>query len=35
MIPCEIFLRNHLRDTRSIDLIGSVRGRVSGLGDEL
>ena len=35
MIPCEMFLRDHLRNTRRIALLGSGRGRVGGLGDEL
>ena len=35
MNPCEIFLRDHLSNTRSIALLGSVRGRVGGLGDAL
>ena len=34
-IPCEIFLRKHLRHTRRIALLVSGRGRVGGLGDEL
>ena len=28
MIPCGVFLRYHLINTRSIDLIGSGKGRV-------
>ena len=28
MIQCEMFLRYHLRSTRGIDLLGSVRNRV-------
>ena len=35
MMPCEMFLREHLSNTRIIDLIGNVRGRVDGLGDTL
>ena len=31
VIPCEMFLRSHLRNTRSIALLGSGRGRVCGL----
>ena len=32
MMPCEMLLRSHLRNTRRIYLLGSGRGRVSGLG---
>ena len=32
MMPCAVFLRAHLRSTRSIDLLGSGRGRVDVLG---
>ena len=35
MIPCEMFLRYHLRSTRSIALLESGRGRVDGLMDTL
>ena len=35
MMPCEMFLGDHLRNTRSISMLGSVRGRVVGLGDAL
>ena len=35
MIPCEVFLRDHSRGARRIALLGSGRGRVGGLGDEL
>ena len=28
MMPFEVFLRSHLRNSSSIDIIGSVRGRV-------
>ena len=35
IIPCAVFLRDHLRRARSIDMIGSVRVRVDGLGYEL
>ena len=35
MISCEVFLRDHLRNTRSIALIGSSRGRVGDIGDAL
>ena len=28
IIPFEMLLRSHLRNTRSIDLLGSCRGRV-------
>ena len=35
MIPCEILLRSHFRNTRSIDIIVSGRGVVYGLGDAL
>ena len=33
MIMCEMFLMDHLRNTRSIDMLASGRGRVCGLGD--
>ena len=33
MIQCEMFLRDHLRDSSSIALLISVRGGVGGLGD--
>ena len=33
MITCEMFLRDHLKNTSSISLIGSDRGRVDGIGD--
>ena len=32
MIPCEAFLRAHLSNNRSIDMLGSGRGRVGGIG---
>ena len=32
MIPCGIFLRDHVRNIRRIALIGICRGRVGGLG---
>ena len=35
MIPCEILLMYHLSNTRSIDLLGSGRGKVGGLGGSL
>ena len=35
MIPCEMFFRAHLRNTRGIVLIFGGRGRVGGLGDAL
>ena len=35
MIPCEMFLRNHLRNTISISLLESGRGRADGLGGAL
>ena len=35
MMPCVVFLRSHLRISRSISLIGSGRGGVDGLGDAL
>ena len=35
MIPCDMFLRSHLINTRSISILRSGRGRVCGLGDEL
>ena len=35
IIPCEILLRDQLRNTRSIDLLVSGRGRVDGLEDAL
>ena len=35
MMPCAVLLRYHLRIDRSIALLGSGRGRVDGLGDEL
>ena len=35
MITCEMFLKSHLGNARSITLISSGRGRVDGLGDEL
>ena len=33
MIPCDMFLRDHLKNTRRIYLFGSVKGRVDDLGD--
>ena len=35
MIPCEMFLRYHLRNTRIIALLGSGRGRVGDLRDTI
>ena len=35
MIPCDMFLRDHCSNTRSIDMLGSVRVRVDSIGDEL
>ena len=35
IMPCEVFLRDHLRISSSISLLGSGRGRVGGLGDAL
>ena len=35
MMICEVFLRAHLRNTRIIALIFSVRGRVGGLEDAI
>ena len=35
MIPYRIFLRGHLRNTRSTDMLGDGRGIVDGLGDAL
>ena len=35
MIPYEMFFRSHLRNTSSIVLLVSVRGRIGGLGDSL
>ena len=35
MITCEMFLKSHLGNARSITLISSGRGRVDGLGDAL
>ena len=35
MLPWEMLLIDHLRKTRSIDLLDSGRVRVGGLGDEL
>ena len=35
MIPYEMLLMSHLRNIRSIALLGSDRGRVGGLGDSL
>ena len=35
MITCEMFLRDHLKNTSSISLIGSDRGRVDGIGDAI
>ena len=35
MMPCEMFLRNHLRNTRIIVILDSVRGIYGGLGDVL
>ena len=35
MIPCEILLRSHLRNTRIIALLDIGRVRVGGLGDVL
>ena len=33
MMPCAVFFRDHLRSYGRIDLLGSGRGRVDGLGD--
>ena len=33
MMPCDIFLRDNLRNARSIDLIGSVSGIVGSFAD--
>ena len=35
MIPCEVFLRDHLSNTRSISMLGSGRGKIDVLGDAL
>ena len=35
VIPCEVFLGDYLRSTRSIAIIGIGRGRVGSLGDAL
>ena len=35
MITCEVFLRYHFVNTRSITLLGSGRGGVDGLGGEI
>ena len=35
MIPCDMFLRDHWSNTRSIDMLGSVRVRVDSIGDKL
>ena len=35
IIPCEVLLRAHLSNTRSISLLGSGRVIVDGLGDVL
>ena len=35
IIQYEMILRDYLRNTRSIDILGSNRGRVDDLGDEL
>ena len=35
MMPCAVFLRSYLRSDRIIDMLGSCRGRVYGLGDAL
>ena len=35
MMPCEVFLRYHLRSARNIDMLISGRGIVDGLGDAL
>ena len=35
MVPFEMFLRNHLRNTISISLLGSGIGRADGLGGAL
>ena len=35
MIPCDIFLRAHLRNTRRIDILGSGSGIFDELGDSL
>ena len=32
MMPCAVFLRDHLSSNRKIDLLGSGRGRLDGLG---
>ena len=32
MIPCAVFLRDHLESTRSIVLLGGGSGSVDGLG---
>ena len=35
VIPCEMFLSRHLRNTGRIALLGNIRDRVGGLGDAL
>ena len=35
MIPCEVLLRYHLSNARTIAVLGSGRGRVGDLGDAL
>ena len=35
MMPCVVFLRDHIRRSRSVVLIDSGRGIVDGLGDAL
>ena len=35
MMLCAVFFRAHLRSARSIDLLGSGRGAVDGLGDTI
>ena len=35
MIPCDMFWRTHLRNIRSIDLLGSSRGIVDSHGDAI
>ena len=35
VIPCKIFLRDHLRNTMIIDILVSISGSVDGLGGVL
>ena len=35
MIPCEVLLKTHLKNTMIVDLLDSFRGAVDGLGDKL